>query len=114
MDRLYTIHFWRIHVIREETNEQQATSRLEHLWPEFWRSMARESKMKENEKLWLENASNLRAIYFIDLEEKKFKDMIKNAREKLEVPVAPAMPSVRANIKYGQHVEEMIMITSQN
>ena len=63
--------------------------------------MARESKIKENEKLRLENATNLRGIYFIDLKEKKFKVMIKNEREKLEVPVALAMPCVRAKNKYG-------------
>ena len=57
--------------------------------------------MKEKEKLRLENASNLGGIHFIDLEEKEFKDIIKNAREKLEVPIVPAMPCVRANSMHG-------------
>ena len=34
----------------------------------------------------------MRGIYFIDLEDKEFKETIKNARNKLETPVAPAMP----------------------
>ena len=34
----------------------------------------------------------LRGIYFIDLEDKEFKETIKNARKKLEPPMAPAMP----------------------
>ena len=45
-----------------------------------------------NEKLHLENARKLRGIYFIDLEDKEFKETIKNARKKLETSVAPAMP----------------------
>ena len=45
-----------------------------------------------NEKLRLENARKLRGIYFIDFEDKEFKETIKDARKKLETPVAPAMP----------------------
>ena len=55
------------------------------------------AKLKEkqkwsNEKLHLENARKLRGIYFIDPEDKEFKETIKNARKKLESSVAPAMP----------------------
>ena len=35
---------------------------------------------------------NLPGIYFIDPEDKEFKETIKNARKKLETPMAPAMP----------------------
>ena len=45
-----------------------------------------------NEKPKLDNARRLRGIYFIDLEDKEFKETIKNARKKLETPMAPAMP----------------------
>ena len=38
----------------------------------------------------LDNARKLRGIYFIDPEDKKFKETIKNARKKLEIPLAPA------------------------
>ena len=43
-------------------------------------------------KPYLDNARKLRGIYFIDPEDKEFKETIKNARKKLETPVAPAMP----------------------
>ena len=76
---------------------EQLTSRPDHLWPELWKSMGKHAKLKEkqkwsNEKLHLENARKLRGIYFIDPEDKEFKETIKNARKKLETPVAPAMP----------------------
>ena len=59
--------------------------------------MGKNAKLKEkqkwsNEKLHLKNARELRGIYFIDPEDKEFKETIKNARKKLETPVAPAMP----------------------
>ena len=59
--------------------------------------MGKNAKLKEkqkwsNEKLHLENARKLREIYFIDPEDKEFKETIKNARKKLETSVAPAVP----------------------
>ena len=59
--------------------------------------MGKHAKLKEkqkwsNEKIHLENARKLRGIYFIDPEDKEFKETIKNARKKLETSVAPAMP----------------------
>ena len=59
--------------------------------------MGKNAKLKEkqkwsNEKLHLDNARTLRGIYFIDPEDKEFKESIKNARKKLETPIAPAMP----------------------
>ena len=36
--------------------------------------------------------TKMRGIYFIDPEDKEFKETIKNARKKLETSVAPAMP----------------------
>ena len=59
--------------------------------------MGKHAKLKEkqkwsNEKFHLENARKLRGIYFIDPEDKKFKETIKNARKKLETSFAPAMP----------------------
>ena len=77
--------------------KRQLTSRPDHLWPELWDKMGENAKLKEkqkwlNEKLHLENARKLRGIYFIDPEDKEFKETIKNARKKLETSVAPAMP----------------------
>ena len=76
---------------------KQLASRPDHLWPELWKTLGKNAKLKEkqkwsNEKLHLENARKLRGIYFIDPEDKEFKETIKNARKKLETPVAPAMP----------------------
>ena len=72
---------------------KQQPSRPDHLWPEIWKTMGKNAKLKEkqkwsNEKLHLENARKLRGIYFIDPEDKEFKETIKNARKKL----ALAMP----------------------
>ena len=59
--------------------------------------MGKHAKLKEkqkwsHEKLHLDNARKLRGIYFIDPEDKEFKETIKNARKKLETSVVPAMP----------------------
>ena len=56
--------------------------------------MGKNVKLKEkqkwsHEKLHLGNARKLRGIYFIDREDKEFKETIKNARKQLETPVAP-------------------------
>ena len=58
--------------------------------------MGKNAKLKEKqkwaeEKLHLENARKLRGIYFIDPKDTEFKETIKNARKKLETPIAPAM-----------------------
>ena len=58
--------------------------------------MGRNAKPKERQK-WcyekpkLDNARRLRGIYFIAPEDKEFKENIKNARMKLETPIAPAV-----------------------
>ena len=59
--------------------------------------MGKNAKLKEKqkwaeEKLHLDNARKLRGIYFIDPEDKEFKETIKNARKKLATSIAPAMP----------------------
>ena len=59
--------------------------------------MGKNAKLKErqkwsHEKPQLDNARKLQGIYFIDPEDKEFKETLKNARKKLETPVAPAMP----------------------
>ena len=62
----------------------------------MWKRMSDASKRKEKqtwaiEKPKLENARRLRGIYFIDPEDEEFKDMVKNARRKLEIPMPAAM-----------------------
>ena len=58
--------------------------------------MGKNAKLKEKqkwseEKIHLDNVRKLRGIYFIDPEDKEYKETLKNARKKLETPVAPAM-----------------------
>ena len=65
----------------ERLTRKQLTSRPDHLWPELWKSMGKHAKLKEkqkwsNEKFDLENARKLRGIYFIDPEDKEFKETI--------------------------------------
>ena len=53
----------------------------------------RQEKQKWSiEKPKLDNARRLRGIYFIDLGDGEFKDIMKNARRKMEVPMPAAMP----------------------
>ena len=81
----------------ERLTKRQATFRADHLCPELWTKLGRNVKLKERQK-WaiekpgLENARRLRGIYCIDPEDKEFKETVKNARKKLETPMAPAMP----------------------
>ena len=77
----------------ERLTRKQLTSRPDHLWPELWDKMGKHAKLKEkqkwsNGKFHLENARKLRGIYFINPEDREFKETIKNARKKLETSVA--------------------------
>ena len=80
----------------ERLTKRQATSRPDHLWPELWIKLGGNAELKEkhkwsNEKPKLDNVRKLRGIYFIDPEDKEFKETVNNARKKLETPMAPAM-----------------------
>ena len=65
---------------------RQATSRSDHLWPELWTKLARNAKLREKQK-WtiekpkLDNARRLRGIYFIDPDDKEFKETIRKGRK---------------------------------
>ena len=68
--------------------------------------MGKNAKLKEkhkwsHEKPKLDNARKLRGIYFIDTEDKEFKETIKNARKKLETPEVPAMHCKIMQKNYG-------------
>ena len=61
---------------RERLTRKQLTSRPDHPWPELWKSMGKNAKLKEKqkwseEKIHLDNARKLRGIYFIDPEDKE-------------------------------------------
>ena len=101
----------------ERLTRKQQTSRPDHLWPEIWKTMGKNAKLKEkqkwsNEKLHLENARKLRGISFIDPEDKQFKETIKNGRKKLETPVAPAMPWIILQEKETIHFSITIWFTN--
>ena len=57
--------------------------------------MQRKSKAKQKwaiEKPKLDNARQLRGIFFIEPNDEEFKHTMKNARRKLEIPIPAAMP----------------------
>ena len=61
-------------------------------------------KEKQNlasERPKLENARKLLGTNFIGPEDKEFTEIIKNARKKLKVPAAPAMPCKRTTSRHG-------------
>ena len=68
--------------------------------------MRRNAQLKERQK-WshekpkLDNAKKITRNYFIDPEDKEVEETIKNARQKLETPMAPAMPCKTS--KSNQH-----------
>ena len=100
----------------ERLTKRQATSRPDHLWPELWRGMARNAKLREKhkwaiEKPKLDNARRLRGIYFIDPEDMEFKEIIKNARRKLETPMGFVRHARKVSM--GKPVARL-MISSQN
>ena len=73
----------------------------------LWTKLRRNAQLKERQK-WshekpkLDNTRKIRGMYFIDTEDKEFKETIKNARKKLETPVAPAMPcKISKNSQHG-------------
>ena len=77
----------------ERLTRKQLTSRPEQLWEKMGKNAKLKEKQKwSHEKPHPDNARKSRGIYFIDPEDKEFKKTIKNARKKLETPMAPAMP----------------------
>ena len=90
-----TIFF--ICVVREETDKKAADIRARLIMTRTLEEIGKECQAEgeakvSHEKPKLDNACKLRGIYFIDPEDKEFKETIKNARNKLETSVAPAMP----------------------
>ena len=65
--------------------------------PEMWKHVSacietqREATVG-NRETKLDNARRLRGIYFTDSEDEESKDIMKNARRKLEIPMPAAMP----------------------
>ena len=81
----------------ERLTRKQTTSRPDNVWPDIWKHMsdAAKSKAKQTwaiEKPKLDNAGQLRGIFFIEPDDEEFKHSRKIARGKLEIP----MPSSNA------------------
>ena len=75
----------------------QATPRPDHSMSRNFVRMSRAAERREKqqwtiEKPKLDNARQLRGIYFCDSEDAEVKDTLKNARKKLELPMDSAMP----------------------
>ena len=83
-------------MVREETDKTasdiQARSKMARTLERIGKKCLAERQKWAIEKPKHDNARRLRGIYFIDPEDKEFKETIKNARKKLETPMAPAMP----------------------
>ena len=92
----------RIYVVRGETGKKShdITSRS-HIWPDAWTRIGKVAQRRENqewtiEKPTLEHARDLRRIYTTDPSDEEYKDIVENARRKLETSKAVAMPRKRA------------------
>ena len=85
----------RIFVVRWETDKGSNDNQTRHcvassMHQNWEAAQNREEQEWANGKPKLDNARRLRNIYFIDLEDEKYKETMKNARRKLEVPMDEA------------------------
>ena len=76
---------------------KQKTFRPDDLWADMWKFLSDAAKRKGKqwwaiEKPKLENARQLRGIFFIEPNDEEFKLTMKAAHRKLEVPMPAAMP----------------------
>ena len=80
----------------DRLTRKHTTSRPDNVWPDMWKHMSEgtESKTKQKwaiEKPKLDNARQLRGIFFIEPDVEELNTM-RNARRKLEMPMPAAMP----------------------
>ena len=89
--------------IDEETNDLKTRQCLARYMEAYVGCSERKAKQKWIiEKPKLDNARQLRGIYYIDPEDEEFKNIMKNVRWKLEVPMPAAMP---CRLQLHQHRE---------
>ena len=86
---------------------KQTTSRSDTLWPETLEDKCDASKRKEKQKCAIEkpkfdNARILRGIYFINPDDEEYKDIMKNTRWMLEIPMPAATPCKLQRDKYRE------------
>ena len=77
--------------------ENKTTCRFDDVWPDVWKHLSDAAKKKTRQKWAIEkpkidNARQLKGIYFIEPDDEEFKPIMKAARRKLEVPMPAAMP----------------------
>ena len=79
------------------------TSRSHHIWPDAWTRIGKAAQKREAIMGYRETKTplcrNLTGIYSIDPSDKNYKDIIKNARRKLETPTATGTPCKRESSK---------------
>ena len=77
----------------ERLTRKQKTSRPDDVWPDMWEFMSDAAKKKGAvDKPKLDNARQLRGIFFIESNDEEFKLIMKADRRKLEVPMPAAVP----------------------
>ena len=83
----------------ERLTRKQTTSCLDDVWPDMWTHVSDAAKKKAKQR-WaieepkLENARQLRGIFFIEPNDEEFKLTIKATRRELEVPMPAALPCI--------------------
>ena len=81
----------------ERLTRKQTTSRPDSVWTDMWKLKSDAAKRKAKQK-WtiekpkLDNARQVRGVFFIEPYDEEFKHSMKNARRKLEIPMPAAMP----------------------
>ena len=69
-------------MVREETDEETNNPRPDNVWPDMWMRMSDAAKSKTKQK-WaiekpnLDNARQVRGIFFIEPEDEEFKHTMK-------------------------------------
>ena len=81
----------------ERLTRKQTTSRPDNVWPGMLKHVSHAAKSKAKQKWAIEkpkidNARQIRGIFFIESDEEFKHTMKKNARTKLEIPMPSAMP----------------------
>ena len=94
-------------MVRERLTRKEKTSRLDDVWPGMWTRMSDAAKKKAKqrwtiEKPKLDNARQLRGIFFIEPNDEEFKLIIKAARRKFVGPMPAAMPCKIPMISSGE------------
>ena len=81
----------------ERLTQIQTTTRRDDVWPEVWTKIGKAAPNREKQE-WAKKKNNkarqgrtLRGIYFIDPDDEENKEILTNARRKLERPIAPAI-----------------------